>query len=149
MSRFKRLANLRRIREEAYGMAYAHILAKIKSLQQDVTKLDEVTGEEYAIARQTVGQGDSLPPRMVDDFFRGQSWRRKKLEQVISATQKDLDKTKGLWLAARVQLKQAEKLAEKEAQQQRHETEKRERKAMDMIGIMRNKTFSGQEGAFL
>ena len=148
MNRFKRLANLRRIREEASGMAHVRVVGRMENLKQNVVKLDKATAEGRVAAQQAMLQSNFLPVGMVDDFLRGQTWRRERLEKMIVATQEDLDKTKNLWLAARVQLKQAESLAEKETLRQRHEAEIREIKIMDMIGVMRNIPFSGQEGAF-
>lgn len=147
MSRFKRLADLRRIREESHGMAYARVVARKEGLRQDVVKLDKITEEERYLAQQAFGQSSRLPSEMVDDFVRGQAWRRQRLEKMIATTQEELVQAKEVWHAARVQLKQAEKLAEKEALQHQHEADLRERKTMDMIGIMRNRPFSGQEGA--
>lgn len=148
MNRFSRLVSLRRLREEEYGMAYARMLAKIEGLRQSVVKLDEVTNEERILARSSFGQNSDVPLRMVEDFLKGQAWRRRKLEWMIATTRSEVEKAKAIWLAARVELKQAEKLAEKEMQQQHQEAEKRERKTMDMIGLIRNRPFSEQEGVF-
>lgn len=148
MNRFGRLANLRRLREESYGMAYARVLARMEGLKQSVVMLDKMTEEERLAARQAVGQPSPLSSGMVEDFLKGQVWRRDRLNQKIATTQEDLDKAREVWMAARVQLKQAEKMAEKEALKQRQKEEKRERKTMDMIGVMRSRPFSGQEGAF-
>ena len=148
MSRFNRLVSLRRLREESYGMAYARMLAKLEGLRQSVVRLDKVTEREQGAARQAIGQASYVTREMVENFLKGQSWRRERLQQTIATTQEDVDKAKEIWLAARVQLKQAEKLAEKEALKKRQEAEQRERKTMDMIGVMRSRPFSGQEGAF-
>lgn len=142
MNRFTRLVKLRHIREEAYAIAYSRILANVENLRQSIVKLDEVTEQECLIARQMIGEESGLPTGMVEDFLKGQLWRRQRLEKKIATIQKELDQAKERWLAARVQLKQAEKLEEKEALEQRQEVEKRERKMMDMIGIVQNRPFS-------
>ena len=157
MSRFSRLVELRRIREESYGMAYAHILAKVEHVQQNMVKLDEITEKECMAARQVLGQGGGQDGSqggvwpsgsMVEDFLKGQFWRRKKLEEKMATLQKEQDKAKDVWLTARVQLKQAEKLVEKDVLQQHHKVEKRERKMMDMIGIIQNQPLFEQKGGF-
>ncbi|MBF0401118.1 MAG: flagellar export protein FliJ [Magnetococcales bacterium] len=146
----KRLVELRRIREEANGMALARVLARLEGLRQDVIKLDQQTLEEQTLARDAIGQegasSDRLALGMMDNFLRGQLWRRKRLEQMIAVADLDLEKAREAWLAARTQLQQAEKLAEKEDLQYRKQAEQQEKKTMDMIGVLRNKTFFGQEG---
>lgn len=147
MNRFNRLVELRRIREEVNGMAFARTLARVEGLQQDVIKLDQQTAEEQTLLQQeeasTANRGALL---MLDNFLRGQSWRRKRLEQMIAVAKLDLEKAREAWLAARAQLKQAERLAEREQLQQQKKIEQHERKTMDMVGILRNTTFFGQEG---
>lgn len=147
MNRFNRLVELRRIREEVNGMAFARTLARVEGLQQDVIKLDQQTTEEQTLLQQeeasTTNRGALL---MLDNFLRGQSWRRQRLEQMIAVAKLDLEKAREAWLAARAQLKQAERLAEKEQLQQQKKIEQHERKTMDMVGILRNTTFFGQEG---
>ncbi|MBF0461974.1 MAG: hypothetical protein HQL87_11305 [Magnetococcales bacterium] len=155
MNRFSRLVGLRRIREEANGMAFARTLARMEGLQQDMIRLDQQTQEEQGLVRQTLaddaggretGPSGRLALGLVDNFLRGQAWRRQRLEQMIAVAQLDLEKSKEAWLAARTQLQQAEKLAEKEALHQHQRVEHDEKKAMDMVGVLRNRNFSGQEG---
>ncbi|MEO5363872.1 MAG: flagellar export protein FliJ [Magnetococcus sp. DMHC-8] len=152
MNRFDRLVELRRIREEIQGTAFARLLARLEGLKQDVRQLDQQTTEEQAQMRLALDQGTDrsagppLPLGLLDKFLQGQAWRRKRLEQMIVVAQQDLEKARATWIAARTQLQQAEKLAEKEAQQQRKRLEYHEKKAMDMVGVLRNKTFVGQEG---
>lgn len=147
MSRFKRLADLRRIREESLGMACARVALRKEGLQQEMIKLDAETDAERIAARHAIGQADALPPHIIENFLKGQVWRRERLNKMVTVAQQDLDKAKEAWLAARVQLKQAEKLAEKEALQRRIELERREKKMMDMIGLMKNSPFPKQQGA--
>lgn len=146
----KRLVELRRIREEASAMAVARVLGRLEGLRQDVVNLDRQTAEEQALAWDAMGQevtaSDRLTLGLVDNFLRGQSWRRKRLEQMIAVASLDLEKAKEVWMAARTQLQQAEKLAEKEASQQQKQAEYQERKTMDMVGVLRNRGFFGQEG---
>ncbi|MEO5350365.1 MAG: hypothetical protein H7836_12050 [Magnetococcus sp. YQC-3] len=146
MNRFHRLVELRRIREETNGMAFARTLARVEGLQQDVLRLDQQTAEEQALARQAIDQADRTPLAWMDKFLQGQIWRRKRLEQMIAVAKMDLEKSREAWIAARTQLQQAEKLAEREQMQQRQKLEQYEKKTMDMVGVLRNKTFFGQEG---
>lgn len=146
----KRLVELRRIREEANAMAFARVLGRLEGLRQDVVNLDRQTTEEQTLAWDAIGQevtvSDRLALGMLDNFLRGQSWRRKRLEQMIAVASMDLEKAREVWMAARTQLQQAEKLAEKEALQQHKQAEYQEKKMMDMVGVLRNKGFFGQEG---
>ncbi|MEO5363994.1 MAG: hypothetical protein H7838_10290 [Magnetococcus sp. DMHC-8] len=146
MNRFHRLVELRRIREETNGMAFARTLARVEGLQQDVLKLDQQTAEEQTLARQAADQADRSMLPWMDKFLQGQSWRRKRLEQMIAVAKMDLEKTREAWMAARTQLQQAEKLAEREKRQQRQKIEQYEKKTMDMVGVLRDKSFFGQEG---
>ncbi len=153
MNRFNRLVELRHIREEMNGSAFARVLARLDGLQQDVVRLDQQTKEEQELVRLSIDQtaqgalaGPPVAPGLLDNFLRGQSWRRKRLEQMIVVAQLDLEKAREAWLAARTQLQQAEKLAEKETLHQQKQAERQEKKTMDMVGVMRNTKFFGQEG---
>ena len=152
MNRFSRLVELRRIREEANGLLFARVLTRLQGLRQDVVALDQQTREEQDAARLAIDQavdGAAAPPLMLgqmDDFLRGQVWRRQRLQQRMEVVQEELDKARDAWLAARTQLQQAEKLAQKEHQHRLYRLERQERKALDMVGLLRHKTFFSQEG---
>ncbi|WP_193771327.1 flagellar export protein FliJ [Candidatus Magnetaquicoccus inordinatus] len=151
-NRFNRLVELRRIREESNGTVFARVLARLEGLKQDLGKLDQQTTEEQSAMRLSLsGHEDRaakpvLAAGMMDDFLRGQSWRRQRLQQMIAAAQLDMEKAKEAWLAARMQLRQAEKLAEREKLRQHEQAERNEKKAMDMVGVLRNQTYFRQEG---
>ncbi|MBF0116875.1 MAG: flagellar export protein FliJ [Magnetococcales bacterium] len=152
VNRFNRLVELRRIREESNGTVFARVLARLEGLKQDLGRLDQQTTEEQAAMRLALAGSDAgadrpvLASGMMDDFLRGQSWRRQRLQQMIAAAQMDMEKAKEAWLAARMQLRQAEKLAERESLRQHEQMERNEKKAMDMVGVLRNQNYFRQEG---
>ncbi|MBF0186029.1 MAG: flagellar export protein FliJ [Magnetococcales bacterium] len=151
-NRFNRLVELRRIREESIGTAFARVLARLQGLKQDLSHLDQQTNEEQAAMHLAMTSANDLSARpllaagVMDDFLRGQSWRRQRLEQMIATAQLDMEKAKEAWLAARMQLRQAEKLAEREQSRLQAHAERNEKKAMDMVGVLRNQTYFRQEG---
>ena len=152
VNRFNRLVELRRIREESNGTVFARVLTRLEGLKQDLNRLDQQTVEEQTVMRLALpgSQGGANQPMlatgMMDDFLRGQSWRRQRLQQMIAAAQMDMEKAKEAWLAARMQLRQAEKLAERESLRQHELAERNEKKAMDMVGVLRNQNYFRQEG---
>ncbi|MBF0162162.1 MAG: flagellar export protein FliJ [Magnetococcales bacterium] len=152
MNRFNRLVELRRIREEVNALAFARMLNRLEGVRREVVALDQQTWSEQESMRLGLGQeidrslSPPLMPSQMDDFLRGQAWRRQRLQQRMESLQEELEKAKAAWLAARAQLQQAEKLAEKEQKHQQYCLEQQEKKALDMIGILRNKTMFSQEG---
>ncbi|MEO5341041.1 MAG: flagellar export protein FliJ [Magnetococcus sp. MYC-9] len=152
MNRFKRLVELRRIREESKGLDVARLLGRLDGMRLELFQLDQQTVEEQNLARQAVSHAmdDASTPRLamrlMDDFLRGQAWRRQHLEQRMAAAQQDLEQAKAAWITARTQLKQAEKLEEREKLHQCQQAELREKKMLDMIGVLRKETAFGQEG---
>ncbi len=152
VNRFNRLVELRRIREESNGTVFARVLARMEGLKQELGRLDQQTVEEQTAMRLALGGSAAgadqpmLASGMMDDFLRGQSWRRQRLRQMIAAAQVDMEKAKEAWLAARMQLRQAEKLAERESLRQHELAERNEKKAMDMVGVLRNQNYFRQEG---
>ncbi|MBF0456243.1 MAG: flagellar export protein FliJ [Magnetococcales bacterium] len=138
MGRFSRLVELRRLREEADGLAYSRILGRIESFRQKIGMLEKETAEGQEMAVEMVKQGQTPGAVRMDDFFRGQSWRVKKLEDKISMAQVEANSARLVWLAARTQLKQAEKMAEKERLQHDQTVRRNETKELDMIGIVQN-----------
>lgn len=145
MNRFARLVGLRSIREEAEGLVYARILAKVEGLRQSVVDLDLQTKEERDEARLQIGQGLGLSSEFIENFLKGQAWRRQRLQESIATLQEELSQAREVWHAARVQLKQAEKLSQKDDVRQQKEIEKNEMKSLDMIGVLQATHFLGRE----
>jgi flagellar export protein FliJ len=139
MGRFSRLVDLRRIREEADGLAYAKILGRIESCQQKIGDLEQETKEEHKMACEQVAQGTAPGALMFDDFYRGQKWRIQKLQDKIHIAQREAEAARKVWLAARTQLKQAESMSEKEEAQQEVELRQKNNKELDMIGIVQSR----------
>lgn len=139
MTRFARLVELRKIREETDGQVYARILARIESFRQEIGELDKETAQGHEMACELVAQGNTPGPYRFDDFFRGQKWRVQKLKEKIHLAQQEASAAKKVWLAARTKLQQAEKMAIKEEAQRKEEVRRSENKEMDMIGIVQNR----------
>jgi flagellar export protein FliJ len=139
MGRFARLVDLRKIREEADGLAYASILARIETCRQKIVKLDEETAEGHKSACEQVVEGNSPGPFLFDDFFRGQKVRVKKLEEKIKFAQEEAAVARNVWLASRTKLQQTEKMAEKEVSKSKFEKRHNDNKELDMIGIVQNR----------
>ena len=126
-------------------MACARIIARQNRLRQQVTDLDRETREEMAAACRTGDGPDRLPAALYDDFIRGQAWRKQRLLKEIDAVQKELNAARARWHAARVRLRQSEKMAEKDTLRLHQERQVRERKEMDMVGVLQRQSRSHQE----
>lgn len=139
MSRFARLVDLKKLREEADGLAYAQVLARIEGLHQKIQSLNQETDEGHRMAIEQVVEGHSPGPRLLDDFLRGQEWRVQNLEVKIRRAQIEAEAAKKVWHASRVKLKQAESMAEKEEAQRQKEKRLEDKKELDMIGIVQRR----------
>ncbi|MBF0448676.1 MAG: flagellar export protein FliJ [Magnetococcales bacterium] len=138
MGRFSRLVELRKIREEADGLAYAHVLSRIEGFRQKIRELNIETEEGRRMSCDMVGQQGVFGTYRFDDFFRGQTWRVQKLQEKITLAQQQANAAKKIWLASRTQLQQAEKMAEKEEAQRKKEQRLKDNKELDMIGIFQS-----------
>lgn len=145
MNRFDRLVTLRRIREESEGMAFGRIAANMAAMRQRIQALDHETEQGRQMAMQGIATTDRLPPGLCDDFFKGQQWRRSRMDAALAEAHKEADAAREKWHTARVSLKQAEKLAERETTLKHEERALREKKEMDMVGILQNSFYNHQE----
>jgi flagellar export protein FliJ len=139
MGRFSRLVDLRKIREEADGLAYARILARIETCRQKIRELEKETAQGHEMACEEVAQGNAAGSSMYDDFFRGQKFRIKKLEDKISLAQVEAAAAQKVWLASRTQLRQSESMAKKEEAHRQMEMRHDDNKELDMIGIVQSR----------
>ncbi len=145
MNRFARLVDLRSIREESAAAAYSQKLAQVGQLKHQVTELDAETREGKKMACQAVTSLVKLPARLYDDFIKGQQVRRQRLLANIVEKNRELDAAKQRWHGTRVELRQAEKLAEKESLRRRKEIQHLERKELDMVGVLQRQSHAQQE----
>ncbi len=139
MGRFSRLVDLRKIREEADGLAYARILARIENFKLRIKELEEETEEGRRSVCQQVAEGNNPGTFLFDDFFRGQQWRIKKLQDKIRIAQDEAAVARKIWLVSRTKLQQMEAMAEKEAALRKEEMRHEDNKELDMIGIVQNR----------
>ncbi len=145
VNRFSRLVDLRSIREESAAMAYSQKLAELERLKSGVEALDAETREAKEMACRAIDSPVKLPPRLYDDFIQGQKWRRQRMLVAIDQKKRELETAKKRWHAARVELRQAEKLAEKESVRRARERKDLERKELDMVGVLQRQSHFQQE----
>ncbi|MBF0273517.1 MAG: flagellar export protein FliJ [Magnetococcales bacterium] len=139
MNRFSRLEELRRLKEEAAGQAFARTLARIEDLRQRIAVLDRETAEEKTAAIDALAApGPERPdPGLLDAYLTGQAWRRERLEMALRRAQQESEVARETWRGTRMQLQQAEVLAKKEDVRQQREAHRQELKQMDMVAIQR------------
>jgi flagellar export protein FliJ len=138
MGRFEKLVNLRKIREEADGLAYSRILSRIESFRQKIRELEQETADGHQMACDQMAQGISIGSSSFDNFFRGQKWRIQKLLDKIILAQEEADAAQKIWFASRIKLKQTESMSEKELARRKEEIRQIENKELDMIGIVQS-----------
>ncbi|MBF0146894.1 MAG: flagellar export protein FliJ [Magnetococcales bacterium] len=136
MNRFQRLVELRQIREETAANALARVQGRIQKTQEEIVGLDRETEAESRAAKENLASGCLLPPKMYEDFFRGQVWRRRRLEERKSRLQVEAQVARQAWFEARTLLQQAEKLALKDDAARKVEARRKEGKELDMAGIL-------------
>ncbi|MEO5327173.1 MAG: flagellar export protein FliJ [Magnetococcus sp. THC-1_WYH] len=136
MNRFRRLVELRKIREEAAAAALADVLGRIQKTQEEISGLDRETETEKRLAKENLASGCVLPPQMYEDFFRGQIWRRVRLLERRSKLQVEAEAARQVWYGARTLVQQAEKMAQKDDQVKKAAERRKEMKELDMIGIL-------------
>lgn len=136
MNRFQRLVDLRRIREETAAMALGRIQGAIQKLQGEILELDRETAVEKGLAKENLVLGRAIPANVYEDFFRGQVWRRRRMEERKSRMQVEAETARQAWYAARTLLQQAEKLAQKDDRLKKVEERRKEGKELDMVGIL-------------
>ncbi|MBF0180465.1 MAG: flagellar export protein FliJ [Magnetococcales bacterium] len=136
MNRFARLRDLRKIREDAAGHELARALAYVETVRHKITELDQTTQEEKEAAMATLAGPQRASPGLLESYLAGQAWRRGRLTGALHKARLESDEARERWLAARVQLRQAEVLAEKEALRIRMEQKRKEAKELDIVGIL-------------
>jgi flagellar export protein FliJ len=138
MGRFAKLVGLRKIREEADGLAYSRVLARIDTFRRKIQHLEQETAAGHQMVCEQVAQGMAPGSFMFDNFSRGQQWRIQKLQEKIAIAQVEADAAKKVWFASRIKLKQMESMAEKEAVRHKEEMRHNENKELDMMGIVQS-----------
>ncbi|MBF0294176.1 MAG: flagellar export protein FliJ [Magnetococcales bacterium] len=136
MNRFARLRDLRKIREDAAGHELARALAYVETVRHKIAELDQATQEEKEAAMATLAGPQRASPGLLESFLAGQAWRRGRLTSALQKARQESEEARDLWLAARLQLRQAEALAEKEALRLSMEQKRKEAKELDMVGIL-------------
>ncbi|MBF0214072.1 MAG: flagellar export protein FliJ [Magnetococcales bacterium] len=139
VNRFSRLEELRRLKEEAAGQAFARTLVRIEELRLKMARLDQETAEEKRAAIEALAApGAQRPdPTLLDAYLAGQMWRRNRLEMALRRARQESEQARETWRGTRMQLQQAELLAEKEQARQKQEEHRQEVKEMDMVAIHR------------
>ncbi|WP_158089409.1 flagellar export protein FliJ [Magnetofaba australis] len=137
-NRFTRLVHLRRLREEALGGEYARTLAQVRDLHGRMHDLEEQTLQGERDARDGLSDVERPPTALIDGFARGQAFRRKRLELEINQAQAASDRARTVWLSARTQLQQAEKLSDRAENERRKEMFRKEYRELDMAGVVRH-----------
>lgn len=117
-------------------MVFARALARYETLGREINQLDEETEEVRRDA--TAQRGADLPADFLDNYFKGQAWRREQLMGKFEEARKEMEQTRMVWNAARIRLRQVEKLEEREGKHLKAEAHKREMKELDMIGALRH-----------
>ncbi|MBF0108583.1 MAG: flagellar export protein FliJ [Magnetococcales bacterium] len=135
-NRFRRLVELRRIREETAANALARVMARIRKVEGEIAGLDRETEEEKRMAKENLASGCPLSPKMYEDFFRGQMWRRRRMEEHKGRLLLESQSARKNWLDARTLLEQAGKLAQKADAVQIKEERRKEGKELDMMGVL-------------
>lgn len=139
MNRMARLVSLRRIQEEAKAMEVGKVQAHIEQLNQQVESLTRHTALGVEETIEDVSRPEvRLPPAMYEHFFQGQKERRRRLDNELRQAHEALALAMQAWQGARVLLRQAEKLEEKERQRQHEEAQRRDMRQMDMIASIRH-----------
>ncbi|MEO5346834.1 MAG: hypothetical protein H7834_10720 [Magnetococcus sp. YQC-9] len=148
MNRFSRLEEMRRIQEEAAGQAFARTLIRIEELTQRIAALDRQTEEENRAAIDALADPEAVrsDPGLLQTFLSGQAWRRQRLEMTLQRARHDSQAAREVWLGTRVQLKQAERLSEKEEERLRGEVRRQEIKELDNVAI--NRIGRGPDGQY-
>ncbi|MBF0195199.1 MAG: flagellar export protein FliJ [Magnetococcales bacterium] len=138
MGRFAKLVGLRKIREEADGLAYSRILARIDSLRLKISLLEQETAEGHQMVCDQVAEGTDHGSFNFENFFRGQQWRIQKIQEKIVLAQVEAEAAKKVWFASRIKLKQMESMADKEAVRHKEDMRINENKELDMMGIVQS-----------
>ncbi|MBF0367957.1 MAG: flagellar export protein FliJ [Magnetococcales bacterium] len=139
MNRFQRLVDLRQIKEEVAAAGLSKAIGLMDQIQKTIRELDQETESARQTAQNNFGpQEDRLPPEMVENFIKGQKWRREKLLAALEQAKKERAVAQEQWKAARVALKQSEKLAEIDDKRRLLAERKQEALEMDMAGILRH-----------
>ncbi|MBF0384003.1 MAG: flagellar export protein FliJ [Magnetococcales bacterium] len=138
MGRFAKLVGLRKIREEADGLAYSRILARIDAFNRKIYNLERETAEGHQMVVDQVAKGMAPGSFNFDNFFRGQQWRIQKIREKIAMAQVEAEAAKKVWFASRIKLKQMESMAEKEAVRHKEKMRLTENKELDMVGIVQS-----------
>ncbi|MBF0434925.1 MAG: flagellar export protein FliJ [Magnetococcales bacterium] len=136
MNRFQRLVELRKIREESAADAFARAQGRIQKNLDEMATLDRETESEKQSAKENLVSGCTIPPQMYENFFRGQVFRKLRLEERQSRLQAEAEVARRAWLGARTLLEQAKKLAEKDDKLKAASERRKESKEMDMVGIL-------------
>ncbi|MEO5378177.1 MAG: flagellar export protein FliJ [Magnetococcus sp. DMHC-6] len=137
MNRFSRLVELRRLKEEIKGSYFALALGKVQKLEQEKIRLEnDMEQVRQTELQESLQPENRLPPKLLEDYFKGQKWRLRRLQQVRHQANLEMERTRQIWNQARVELKQSEKLAERADEEYKSEQHKREIKEMDIVGIM-------------
>ncbi|NGZ07361.1 MAG: flagellar export protein FliJ [Magnetococcales bacterium] len=139
MNRFSRLEELRRLKEDAAGQALARCLARVEEVRHKIATLDKETAEEQRAAIEALAVPDAQrpDPRLMEAFLAGQVWRRQRLEATLRRAVQESEAAREKWLGTRIQLKQAEVLADKEDVRLQREAHRQEMKEMDSVAINR------------
>ncbi|MBF0143888.1 MAG: flagellar export protein FliJ [Magnetococcales bacterium] len=136
MNRFSRLVNLRRIREEATGQLFSQAAARVEELVRERRRLEEGIREARSQALDSLGQGEArLPPQLVEDFFSGQALRLQRVEEARRKAEKRREEALQVWKGARIELKQAEILEEKQGAREVAERQRQELMKLDEVGV--------------
>ena len=138
MGRFGKLVGLRKIREEADGLAYSRILARIETFRGKINHLKQETADGHQMVVDQVAEGTDHGSFNFDNFFRGQQWRIQKLTEKIALAQLEADAAQKVWFASRIKLKQMESMAAKETVRHKEKMRHIENKELDMIGIVQS-----------
>ncbi|MEO5334493.1 MAG: flagellar export protein FliJ [Magnetococcus sp. YQC-5] len=138
MNRFARLEELRRLKEETAGQAFARSLAQIEELRHRIVELDRMSQEEQNAAKEALAGPQRPDPALLAQFLMGQKWRRQRLETALGKARQESEAAREVWRLARMQLQQAETLAEKESLRLKLEQRRKENKEMDQVGIYRS-----------
>jgi flagellar export protein FliJ len=143
--RFTRLVELRRIKEELAGSVVAKSVAQVESLRQRIADLDresvaaeaEIRAAIVAGGSSAAGQSTEVSFSLYEGFQRGQAWRRQRLEQELARARQEMEEAYQAWYAVRAELKQVERLHEKEEQAWHLVLKQRETKELDAAGMIR------------
>ncbi|MBF0308533.1 MAG: flagellar export protein FliJ [Magnetococcales bacterium] len=137
MSRFDRLVGLRRLREEAAALRFSESVARLREADNRLQRLAEETEQVRQEAVTAVRENDRLPVNRYEDFYRGQRVREFHLQRDRQESVKGMELARQVWQEARTQLRQVEKLAEKDDARLFEEQKRNQLKAIDEAGTVR------------